>query len=287
MLDRALLARYLRQRAELGERELFLEGLGAGEALALLSARPLKSDSGTAGQRDGGRGVRNSAAAFATIREVLQEPAPAVPISASPAAPAITAAPAIAAQPSPPSRPRAVLPSAEATERGRGSGALLVLANEAAHCTDCRLHAERRTVVRQEGARDEKVAAVLEKLARVRASRVRPELDTKVLTSWNALAARGLIEAGRAFDDPAMTALGVETLREVESAATRGDEVVHEDQCFSRIVDGATGEVLASHAFTSQISILVMMPTTITFLPLYSSAYGRWMLSGFHRVSSP
>jgi hypothetical protein len=89
MLDRALLARYLRQRAELGERELFLEGLGAGEALALLSARPLKSDSGTAGQRDGGRGVRNSAAAFATIREVLQEPAPAVPISASPAAPAI------------------------------------------------------------------------------------------------------------------------------------------------------------------------------------------------------
>ena len=52
MLDRALLARYLRQRAELGERELFLEGCSAEELLAALASSPPPTEweSGTAGE---------------------------------------------------------------------------------------------------------------------------------------------------------------------------------------------------------------------------------------------
>lgn len=151
MLDRALLARYFRQRAELGERELFLEGLDAAEVLRLLTASPLTAEGGTAGPRDGGRGVLNSSAAFARIREVLQEPAAGSGGSAHAAAPGLTASPDIAAQPAPPSRPRAVPPSAEAADPGRGTTELTVLAREAAACTKCRLHAERRSVVFGEG----------------------------------------------------------------------------------------------------------------------------------------
>ena len=42
-VDRSLIARYLRQRAELGERELFLDGLTAIEALRLLNGQPVTS----------------------------------------------------------------------------------------------------------------------------------------------------------------------------------------------------------------------------------------------------
>jgi uracil-DNA glycosylase family 4 len=42
--DRSLIARYLRQRAELGERELFLDGLTALEAVTLLSGQPERSE---------------------------------------------------------------------------------------------------------------------------------------------------------------------------------------------------------------------------------------------------
>ena len=42
-----------------------------------------------------------------------------------------------------------------------------------------------------------------ERLFEARESRVRPSLDDKVLTAWNALAIRAFAEAGRIFDEPA------------------------------------------------------------------------------------
>ncbi len=50
-------------------------------------------------------------------------------------------------------------------------------------------------------------------LLRVRATRVPPETDTKVLTGWNGLAVRALAEAAAAFDDARYRDIAAETAR--------------------------------------------------------------------------
>jgi uncharacterized protein YyaL (SSP411 family) len=72
------------------------------------------------------------------------------------------------------------------------------------------------------------VDAVLAKLAAARAARPQPDRDTKRLTGWNAITARGLLDAGRAFGDAAMTADGVAAVRWLEGAVVRPDGVVRE-----------------------------------------------------------
>lgn len=47
----------------------------------------------------------------------------------------------------------------------------------------------------------ERVASIREKMLHLRSERIRPGLDDKLLTSWNALAVSGLVEAYRAFGD--------------------------------------------------------------------------------------
>jgi uncharacterized protein YyaL (SSP411 family) len=59
------------------------------------------------------------------------------------------------------------------------------------------------------GSDADAVDAVLERLSVVRAARPRPDLDGKLLTSWNAIAARGLIDSGSAFGDAEMVADGL------------------------------------------------------------------------------
>ncbi|MFA5843941.1 MAG: DUF255 domain-containing protein [Coriobacteriia bacterium] len=54
-----------------------------------------------------------------------------------------------------------------------------------------------------------------------------PEPDTNLVVSWNALAARGLLEAGASFDDPHLTRSGLSTLDALLPLAARGDGVPH------------------------------------------------------------
>jgi len=89
--------------------------------------------------------------------------------------------------------------------------------------TDAAVGDEAVTIIRAVGstAPDAGADAVLAKLAAARASRPRPDTDTKVLTAWNAIAARGLMDAGKAFDDAEMVAVGVAlTRRLLDTAAT-------------------------------------------------------------------
>ena len=81
---------------------------------------------------------------------------------------------------------------------------------------------------RASGSQPEAVDAVLTKLAAARALRPRPDVDTKMLTAWNALAARGLMDAGAAFDDDAMVADGVALTRRLVATVLTPTGVLRE-----------------------------------------------------------
>ena len=72
------------------------------------------------------------------------------------------------------------------------------------------------------------VDEVLLKLLAARQARPQPERDTKALTAWNAIAARGLMDAGAAFSDEATTALGIDTALGLTDRAVAGDGVLRE-----------------------------------------------------------
>ena len=78
------------------------------------------------------------------------------------------------------------------------------------------------------GSDADAVDAVLLKLLAARQARPQPERDAKALTAWNAIAARGLMDAGAAFADEAMTALGVDTAVGLTDRAVAGDGVLRE-----------------------------------------------------------
>lgn len=56
---------------------------------------------------------------------------------------------------------------------------------------------------------DLKIKTINAKLLKERAKRIRPGIDDKVITSWNALMLRGLVEAGMAFNEPKFHALAL------------------------------------------------------------------------------
>jgi uncharacterized protein YyaL (SSP411 family) len=73
-----------------------------------------------------------------------------------------------------------------------------------------------RTIITRREGRDASAAAVDQVLARLaaeRATRVRPDTDTKLLASWNAIAARGLLEVGAILDDDELVGFGLDVLR--------------------------------------------------------------------------
>ncbi len=70
--------------------------------------------------------------------------------------------------------------------------------HEAYHAGKSILHLSERL---DEGT-NARLAPLRDKLREARATRVRPGLDDKVLTSWNALAVSALAQAARAFDEP-------------------------------------------------------------------------------------
>jgi uncharacterized protein YyaL (SSP411 family) len=97
----------------------------------------------------------------------------------------------------------------------------------------------------------EAVDRVLARILEARDARPQPDVDSKVLVSWNALAARGLMEAGDAIDDREMVGLGLATLTLLDDAVS-GDEVPHalgEDSAVRLLEDYAalTAACLTAH----------------------------------------
>ncbi len=75
------------------------------------------------------------------------------------------------------------------------------------------------------GALQKHVESINRKLLKVRESRIRPGLDDKLLTSWNAMMIRGLADASRVLNDAAMLEQAVKAagfiLRELKDAQGR------------------------------------------------------------------
>jgi uncharacterized protein YyaL (SSP411 family) len=109
----------------------------------------------------------------------------------------------------------------------------------------------------------EAVDAVLAKLDIARRERPQPEADTKMITSWNAMTARGLIAAGAAFGDEAAVARGIELGRLLAEVCTREDGVVREPDDVSvsrvRLLEDAAhlvSALLAVHEATGEGALL-------------------------------
>ena len=90
---------------------------------------------------------------------------------------------------------------------------------------------EGRTILTRCDGRDrrpEAVDVVLGRLLEKRALRAQPDVDDKVLVSWNALTARGLLDAGAALGDAGLSARGTALTRNLlERAVDDDDSVVH------------------------------------------------------------
>jgi uncharacterized protein YyaL (SSP411 family) len=110
----------------------------------------------------------------------------------------------------------------------------------------------------------EAVDRVLAELLTERQQRPQPEVDTKVLVSWNALAARGLLRAGAALGDETITERGVALTRHlIEAAAGADGGVVHllgdEPSADVRLVEDASALALAAvlaHEATGETGLL-------------------------------
>jgi uncharacterized protein YyaL (SSP411 family) len=97
----------------------------------------------------------------------------------------------------------------------------------------------------------EKVDAVLGKLLAERTKRPQPDVDDKVIVSWNALAARGLLDAGEALGDAELVERGAALVRLLLERAVDADGgVVHllgdEASAHVRLVEDATALSLAA-----------------------------------------
>ncbi len=113
---------------------------------------------------------------------------------------------------------------------------------------------EDHTIITRPNGREkdaEAVDGVLGKLLALRAERPQPDADTKVLVSWNALAARGLLDAGLVLHDQALIQRGLELTRHLlEHAVTPTGDVVHllgdETSARVRLASDATALALAA-----------------------------------------
>jgi uncharacterized protein len=80
---------------------------------------------------------------------------------------------------------------------------------------------------KKDGFLNEKFASQIEKLMLVRAKRIRPGLDDKILCSWNGLMLRGLVDAYRVFGEKEFLDLALENAQFIAEVFVQGEELYH------------------------------------------------------------
>jgi hypothetical protein len=74
---------------------------------------------------------------------------------------------------------------------------------------------------------DKRLGSMRAELLAVRARRVRPGLDDKVLADWNGLMIAGLVHAGTTLDEPRWVALAARTFAFIAASMTKDDRLGH------------------------------------------------------------
>lgn len=98
---------------------------------------------------------------------------------------------------------------------------------------------------------------IKDKLLTYREKRVRPGLDNKQLTSWNALMLKGLIDAYRAFDNPDYLQLAIQTSIFIKTHCFSGDRLLHQPSDSNRTIHG----FLDDYALTAEALIALYSAT--------------------------
>ncbi len=80
---------------------------------------------------------------------------------------------------------------------------------------------------KKDGFLNEKFASQIEKLMSIRAKRVRPGLDDKILCSWNGLMLRGLIDAYSVFGEKEFLDLAIENAQFISEVFVQEEELYH------------------------------------------------------------
>jgi uncharacterized protein YyaL (SSP411 family) len=108
-----------------------------------------------------------------------------------------------------------------------------------------------------------RLAPLRAKLLEVRASRVRPGLDDKVLADWNGLMIAALANAGAMFGEPTWIALGARAFRFVSDSMTREDRLGHSWRAGGLLFPGLSSDygamiraALALHRATGERAFL-------------------------------
>lgn len=102
-----------------------------------------------------------------------------------------------------------------------------------------------------------KLKEVKKNLLAYRSKRVRPGLDHKQLTTWNALLLKGFVDAYRAFDNKEYLQLAVQVAQFIEKDCQSGDLLLHQPEDENRKIEG----FLDDYAFTIEAFIALYEAT--------------------------
>lgn len=118
-----------------------------------------------------------------------------------------------------------------------------------------------RRLLKEAGIEEEQWIAKLEQLrssvSAYRDQRVRPGLDHKQLTTWNALMLKGLIDAYRVFNDPSYLELALQNAAFIQKNCIIGDMLLHQPVDHNRQIQG----FLDDYAFTIEAYIALYEAT--------------------------
>lgn len=129
----------------------------------------------------------------------------------------------------------------------------------------------------------QKVEPIKQKLLEFRSQRVRPAIDDKQLTSWNALAISGLIDAYWAFDDNRFLELALKVTNFIQTHLLKDDQQLFRVYCKGKTTIPG---FLDDYAFLTEVFIKLYKATFDEVWLLKANALTEHVIKQFHCLQS-